>query len=195
MALVVPFEGLPGCGKSTAIEAIKRDPRLRGLKVAVLDIDSSPDAPFIRLITNACAFDSPIRMLLFWALHLQLYDIIQRRKNDTDIILVDRFLGSLRAYDVYGNGVPRELADWVSQYIKRWPDITFFLDVPLEVAQKRKQSKTFADPDFAKRVCRGYQKLAREFSWVLIDADRDPTFVAGQCVELIIARLNGPDIR
>lgn len=191
MALTVAFEGMPGCGKSTAIEIVASDPRLRGFKVAVLDIDSSPDAPSIRPVANTCPFNNPARILLFWVLRLQQYDLIQQKRKNTDIFLLDRFLGSSIAYDVYGNGVPRELVDWVGQYIKQMPDITFFLDVPLEIARERKKSKTMVDLEFARRVERGYQELAREFSWVRIDATKTPALVAGQCLDAITAKLKG----
>ncbi len=195
MAHTFAFEGLPGCGKSTVIEMVKADPRLQNFKIAALDIDSSPDAPVIRPIADAYSFKNPARMLLFWVLRIQQYDVIQQRRNNTDIFLLDRFLGSLWAYDIYGNGVPRELITWLCKYIKQWPDVTFFLDVPLEVAQKRKQSKTMADPAFAQRVEQGYQELADAFYWVRVDANRDPALVAGQCLETIINKLSGPDIR
>lgn len=188
MALTAAFVGPPGCGKSTAIGKTTADPRLRSMKVEVLDISSSPDAPFIRSIASAYDFGSPLRILLFWILRLQQDDMIQQRKNGADIILMDSCWWTTLANDVYGNGVPRVLLDWLGRYIKQWPDITFFLDVPLEVAQKRKQSKTFADPEFAKRVWQGYQELARESSWVRIDGTQKPDRVAERCIEVILAK-------
>lgn len=103
--------------------------------------------------------------------------------------MIDSFWWVALANDVYGNGVPREFADWASRYIKQWPDVTFFLDVPLEVARKRKKSKTMADLEFAKRVWQGYQELSREFSWVRIDANQTPSQVATQCLEIIITQI------
>lgn len=85
--------------------------------------------------------------------------------------------------------MPREFADWASRYIKQWPDVTFFLDVPLEVARERKKSQTMNDQAYARRVWQGYQELAREFSWVRVDATQTPDQVAAQCIETILAQM------
>lgn len=65
MACTYVLAGLPGCGKSTAIELIEKNLCRRGFKVATLDLDSDQDTPLIRLAANPHPFDSPARTLLF----------------------------------------------------------------------------------------------------------------------------------
>ena len=186
MALIVAFEGLPGAGKTTMISMITNDLRGRGLKVEIADIETVGNASVLRPITKTYPLGHPARILLFWVLRLQQYETIL--KADCDIILVDRFWGSTLAYDIYGNRVPEELVKWLGQYLKKQADITIFLDAPLEVVRQRKEAKTMTDIAFAKRVERGYQRLASSLSWIRMDATQKPEQVRKCCLEVILSK-------
>lgn len=188
MALIVAFEGLPGSGKTTAIGVITDDLRDRGFKVGIADIETVGHAPVLRPITRTYPLGHPARILLFWVLRLQQYEAMQKLA-DVDIVLVDRFWGSTIAYDIYGNGVPKELVGWLGQYLKYQPDITLFFEVALDVVQQRKRAKTMSDLAFAKRVEQGYQKLADELSWFHVDAAQKPELVKKCCLEIILSKL------
>jgi len=188
VALTVAFEGLPGCGKTTIIRMMMDDLRHRRFKVETADIETVGHAPVLRAVTRTYPLGHPARILLFWVLRLQQYEAMQKM-DDIDIILVDRFWGSTLAYDVYGNGIPRELVGWVGQYIKRQPDITLFFEAPLDVVRQRKEAKTMSDLAFAKRVEWGYQQLATALSWVRVDATEEPEQVKKRCLEVVLSRL------
>jgi len=182
VALTVAVEGLPGCGKTTVIEMMMDDLRRRGLKVEMVDIETIGHAPTLRAIARTYSLGHPARIILFWVLRLQQYDTLQEMLGGTDIIFADRFWGSSLAFDVYGNGVPREILEWVGQHIKRQPDITFLFEAPIEVVRQRKEAKTISDDGFARRVEKGYQELADALSWIRVDAAQGPEQVKEDCL-------------
>lgn len=188
MALIVAIEGLPGSGKTTVIQMMADELRGRGLKIGTVDIEITGYAPALRAIARTYPLGHPARVLLFWVLRLQQYEAMQELTG-MDIVFADRFWGSTLAYDVYGHGMPRELADWFGRYIKRQPDITILFEAPLGVVRQRKEAKTMSDPDFARRVERGYQELADALSWIRVDATQEPEEVKKRCLEIILSKL------
>ncbi|MEK7110895.1 MAG: dTMP kinase [Patescibacteria group bacterium] len=188
VALLVAVEGLPGCGKTTVIRMMMDDLRGRGFKTEMADIETIGHAPALRAAARTYPLGHPARILLFWVLRLQQYEVIQKL-DDADIVFADRFWGSTLAYDVYGNGVPRELLEWVGQRIKRQPDITLLFEAPLDVVRRRKEAKTMSDLDFARRVEQGYQQLADKLSWVRVDATREPERVKERCLGVVLSKL------
>ncbi|MBI4122796.1 MAG: thymidylate kinase [Parcubacteria group bacterium] len=189
MSLIIGVEGLPGCGKTTIIGMLKDELRSCGLQVEMVDVETIGHAPTLRAIARTYPLGHPARILLFWVLRIQQYDTMQEMLDKADIIFADRFWGSTIAFDVYGNGVPRELLDWVGQHIKRQPDITLLFEAPLCVVRERKEATTMGDPSFARRVERGYQELANIFSWVRVDATLSPARVREACLQAILPAL------
>lgn len=189
MTLTVAVEGLPGCGKTTVIEMLMRDLRARGRVVEMVDIEITGSAPALRAIARTYQLGHPARILLFWVLRLQQYDALRGMLGKTDIIFADRFWGSTLAFDVYGNGVPREFLEWVGQHIERQLDLTFLFEAPLEVVRQRKTANTMSDLGFARRVEQGYEYLADTLGWIRVDATREPASVAEQCLEVIVSKL------
>lgn len=189
MPLFVAFEGLPGTGKTTAIEKIKKDLKRNGFKAVISDIETIGDAPRLRAIAGKYPPGHPAKILLFWILRIQQYDFAMENLGNADVVIADRFWGSTLAFDVYGNMVPEELMRWVKGYIKIWPDITFFFDAPLGVAIKRKESGTMKDIKFARRAEKGYLALAEKLGWVRVDASLSPEKVEKICLDIILGEL------
>ena len=188
VTLTVAVEGLPGCGKTTVIEMMMDNLRKRGLKVKMVDIETIGHAPTLRAIARTYPLGHPARIILFWVLRLQQYDEMQKMLEGADIIFADRFWGSSLAFDVYGNGVPREILGWVGQHIKQ-SDITFLFEAPIEVVRQRKEAKTIRDDGFARRVAKGYQELADALSWTRVDATQEPEHVMECCLRVVLSNL------
>ena len=186
MALVVACEGLSGCGKTTIIEMLMKDLRSQGLRVKMFDIENIEHAPTLRAIAKEYPLDHPGRFMLFWTLRLQQYETICAAQDQFDVIFADRLFGSPIAHDVFGNGVPCEVWDWLLGYFKQRPDITFLFEAPLEVVRQRKDAPTTGDFAFAQRVALGYQKLADEFSWTRVNATQKPEEVKTFCLNAIL---------
>jgi dTMP kinase len=96
-------------------------------------------------------------------------------------VVVDRFSGSTLAYQGYGRGLPlgaiTDACDLATGAL--WPDLNILLDVPLEVAAKRRMRNEVLpdrieseDEAFHARVAEGFQALAAgdPRRWFVIDA-------------------------
>jgi thymidylate kinase len=177
MSGAVAVEGMSGSGKSTIVRALLEACQARGKRARVVSIESS-HALLLRSIAEKFSVDDPSRMLLFWTIRLIQSKQIEEQIDTNDLLLVERLMGSTRANDQFGNGVPKQVIDWVGSHVRQ-PEKTLFLDVPLEVALQRKpSSRTLQDPEMAKRIYNGYQTQAQVFSWTRIDAT--------QSVELVL---------
>lgn len=184
-ALVVGFEGVPGCGKTTIIRLLILALRALGIDAIAVDADTSRHAPALRAMAEALPLDNLVRSAIFWHMRKQQHGIIEAMRCHTHVVFADRTLfGTAYAYDVYGNGVERELLDIFGQDL-RPPDITFLLEIPLAAAQKRKASRTMRDPGLARRVQYGYAELAGVHGWIRVDATRTPEQVKGACLAII----------
>jgi thymidylate kinase len=190
MGLVVGFEGLPGCGKTTVIGLLIRALEALRLRATAVDIDTSRYAPALRAIADALPIQNMARSMMYWSMRILQYDAIDRMRGGMDVIFADRTWGTALAFDGWGNGVARDALEHIGKFL-RAPDITFFLRVPLAVARARKSSRTMADPDFARRVEHGYECLAARHGWIPVDAERTPEQVKEYCFEIIRARMAG----
>ena len=103
MPLVAVLEGLPGCGKTTAIELMIRELNAEGLRVAAVDIDTAPHASILREITHTLPLENLARSMIFWAMRIMQYDVIRDMRGRMDVIFMDRSWGSALAFDGYGN--------------------------------------------------------------------------------------------
>lgn len=188
-ALFIAFEGLPGAGKTTVIKMLKKELQANGKTVKIIDIETSNKALALRTVAESYPLGNLSRILLFWVLRLQQYDLFEKMRNEADIIFADRFWGSTVVIDVCGNGIPIEVANCFGKYIKKMPDITFFFDIPFEVAKHRKFQNTMKELDFARRVERGYKKFAKKFNWLCVDATEPPEAVKKHCMDIILPSL------
>lgn len=188
MTLVVAVEGLPGCGKTTAIEHMIRDLSTEGLRVAAVDIDTAPHASGLRSFAHTLPLKHLERSMIFWAMRIMQYDAIQEMRDRMDVIFADRSWGSVLAFDGYGNGISLPALENIGGDLTQ-PDITLLFSAPLEIAAARKESRTMQDLAFARRVEQGYAALAAAHAWMLVDATRTPENVKEQCLALIHAAL------
>ena len=120
-------------------------------------------------------------------------------------VVVDRFSGSTLAYQGYGRGLPieevREACDLAAG--GRWPDLSVLLDLPFEVAKRRRAAQQTgpagARPDrieaekrdFHLRVVDGFRKIAAADAehWVVIDGSGAASDVAAEVLEAVRSRL------
>ena len=190
MRLFVTFEGPDGSGKTTQIELLAE--RLRQLGHNVL-ITREPGGTSIGNQTRAVVHDvqnvemtGETEFLLYSASRAQLVrQVIEPHLERGGTVLCDRFADSSMAYQGYGRELDLEMIRCITQFATGGllPDLTIYLDLPVEVGLGRKQSAHAAQAgewnrldqqtiEFHRRVRRGYLKMAKAEPnrWLVVDA-------------------------
>ena len=203
----IVFEGIDGSGKTTQINqlsqwlkskniipeknqlVITREPggTKLGKSIRSLLLDSSRDK----------APDSITELLLYAADRAQhVNEIIMPSLHKGDWVLSDRFCGSTLAYQGYGRKLDikliKDLEVIATQSIS--PDITFFLDIPVDESIKRrinmKDDRIEKEGrDFLKKVSLGFKELSKAKKWKKISATKSKeeitTFIKYEIKQLL----------
>ncbi|MDX1642197.1 MAG: dTMP kinase [Balneolaceae bacterium] len=171
--MLISFEGIDGCGKSTQIELLKKHFEQKGLTYSVFREPGGTEiSEKIRsLLLHETDDMHPVtELLLFSAARSQLIQekvlpLLKRNK----IVILDRFFDSTTAYQGYG----RESAELQSIHVLNQlaahqikPDLTFYLKIDPKEAEKRtsgdrKDRMENAGEQFFKNVSKGYDELAK----------------------------------
>ena len=190
MRLFVTFEGPDGSGKTTQIEMLAE--RLRHLGHNVL-ITREPGGTSIGNQTRTVVHDvknvemtGETEFLLYSASRAQLVrQIIEPHLERGGTVLCDRFADSSMAYQGYGRELDLEMIRCITHFATGGliPDLTIYLDLPVEVGLRRKQSAHAAQAgewnrldqqtiEFHRRVRQGYLKMAQAEPkrWLVVDA-------------------------
>ena len=182
MAAFIVFEGGEGAGKSTQSRLLSRRLTREGYRVTLThEPGGTPVGQVIRRWLKTHPGLTPLtELLLFTGARAQLMEkMIAPALDGQKIVVCDRFTASTVAYQGYGRGLDLKLIDQLNMAATHGlrPDLTVFLDVPVEAGLARKSASmrdTFeSEPvEFHKRVREGYLKLAQEDPerWVIVDA-------------------------
>jgi dTMP kinase len=140
-------------------------------------------------------------ILLFQASRAQLVEeVIRPHLERGGVVLSDRYADSTLAYQGYGHQVDieplRVLVNFATGGLK--PDLTFLLDVDVEIGLRRKELKgewnrlDAYNLDFHQRVRQGYLQLVRNEPerWVVIDASQAPGQVQNEMRRVASERLH-----
>lgn len=174
--MFITFEGLDFCGKSTQVELLENYFLAKEYKVIVIrEPGGTPISEKIRDILldkkNSEMFDAT-ELLLFSASRSQLVNqTILKSLENNFYVISDRFHDSSIAYQGFGRKIDIDFVIKLQKFAigKAIPDITFFIDIPVDEVVKRmsKVKKVELDRiensklDFYERVRQGYITLAQ----------------------------------
>ena len=192
MALFVTFEGGEGSGKSTQAKLLYQ--RLHKQAIPSL-LTHEPGVTSLgkkvaRLLKWTKDVDiSPIaELLLFNTSRAQIVDeIIRPSLESGNVVICDRYADSTTAYQGYGRGLDLTVVAAVNNIATQGlvPDLTVFLDMPVEkgLARKKDEKDRFEieSVNFHKRVREGYLKMAaaEPERWLVVDAEKSKEEIAG----------------
>jgi dTMP kinase len=190
--VLVTFEGIEAAGKSTLIAALAEDLRNGGDVVLVTrEPGGTPLGDSLRAVflDPALSIDPVAEVMLLNAARAQLVaDVIAPALKERTIVLCDRFFDATIAYQAYGRGLDLEavLELCLAATHRIAPNLTFLIDVPVEVSRERLRARGGADrleredAAFHARVREGYLQMARRFSnrFVILDGTRPPELLA-----------------
>jgi len=171
--MLFTFEGIDGCGKSTQIKLLAEYLITTGKKVLTLREPGGTElAEKIRnLLLNKSNHVSPLtELLLFEASRSDLVEnVIKPALSNNDYVLIDRFYDSTLAYQGYGRGIQIEKIKFCQEIATNdiKPDLTFFLDIPLEISVARCKDKNLdrmelAGNIFFDKVSQGFREIAKK---------------------------------
>ncbi len=174
--MFITFEGIDFCGKSTQIELLKSYLLKKNKKVRVIrepgGTEISEKIRTMLLDKENSKMLMETEFLLFSASRSQLVrEKIRPYLNEGIYVISDRFHDSSTAYQGYGRGISVEVILSIHKLAigNTIPDITFFIDIPVEVAEQRRREKSIkhldrienSNKDFYSRVRNGYLELAK----------------------------------
>lgn len=175
--MFISFEGIDFSGKSTQIELFKDYLVEHNKKVEILrepgGTEISEKMRQVLLDNKNYKIFAEAELLLFSASRAQLVREKIRPYLEKGIYVIsDRFHDSSTAYQGYGRGVPIEIVKQVHQLAigDTIPDLTFFIDIPVGIANERRKKKSkgkldrieLADTEFYNRVRNGYLEIAKQ---------------------------------
>ena len=197
--MFISFEGTEGVGKSTLIATLQNALIELGFDVVLTrEPGGTPLAEKIRnllLQPDQEVMSVQTELLLLYAARAQhLSHVILPALAQGKIVLCDRFVDASLAYQHGGRQMPREDIDLLTQqFVAKLPDLTFWLDAPVEVGMQRAKNRGGLDRfeqekmEFFGRVRQVYAEIAQK------DVDRvvrlDATQSAEQIAQLALAQL------
>ncbi|BDE05396.1 thymidylate kinase [Vulcanimicrobium alpinum] len=200
--MLVTFEGIEAAGKSTLIAALVGVLNGRGESVLVTkEPGGTPLGEALRgvFLDPSLRIDPVAEAMLLNASRAQLVaDVIVPALRRGEAVLCDRFFDSTIAYQGYGRELDveqlLELCLAATQRIA--PDLTFLVDIPVEVSAERVRARGGADrleredALFHARVHAGYHQLARRFPqrYVVLDGTLAPQTLAAEALAVLDRR-------
>ena len=171
-AVIVVFEGIDGCGKSTQAKKFASYLRAGHRKVIFLkEPGSTKIGKKIReiLLSEKNRISPLCELLLYLAARSQLYEeILKKSINKPVVVVFDRFIDSTTAYQGYGRDIPLDFIDKAHEMIIQnlKPDITFIIDIPAEklkeYIKKKGADRLEKSLAFQKKVRNGYLAIAKK---------------------------------
>jgi dTMP kinase len=175
--MFLTFEGIDFCGKSTQVDLLKNYLVSTGKQVQIIrepgGTEISEKIRDILLDKQNHMMFMETEFLLFSASRAQLVrEKIKPYLDKGYYVISDRFHDSSTAYQGFGRGIPYDQIVKVNQMAigDNVPDITFFIDIPVEEAQRRKEvSKNIeldrieiSEDNFYSKVREGYYAIAEK---------------------------------
>jgi dTMP kinase len=175
--MFITFEGLDFCGKSTQVQLLEKYLLGKGEKLKIIrepgGTSISEKIRDILLDKKNSEMSIETELILFAASRSQLVNqAIIPLLEQNYFVISDRFHDSSIAYQAFGRKISLSFVEELQKFIigKAVPDITFFLDIPIEEVITRKSKIKQIDLDriesseidFYERVRDGYLYLERK---------------------------------
>ncbi len=190
--IFITLEGGEGAGKSTQIRLLADALKAQGRDVVITrEPGGTPEAEKIRdfLVKRDGGNWTPMAecLLLYAARQMHVENLIKPALTEGKVVISDRFADSTRAYQSFGHGLPLDTIESLNKLALGdfAPDLTFILDLPVDVGLGRAGKRLSSDQSqedrferigggFHERLRQGYLQIARRDSGrcVVVDATR-----------------------
>ncbi len=204
--MFITFEGPDGAGKTTVLQQLV--PQLQQLTSLTIKLSREPGGNWIAeairkliLDVNNQNMDVRTEALLYAAARRQhLVENILPALQNNEIVISDRFVDSSIAYQGAGRQIGEKAVAQINEFATEGltPDLTLYLDVPVEVGLQRIKAHRQGQNDrldqeklsFHRRVRQAYLQLWRDNPQriVKVDATQPLTTVIATCRQIILQR-------
>lgn len=198
--MFISFEGTEGVGKTTLISKLY-DYFVEQQHAVLLTREpgGTPLAEQIRQLLladdTADKMGHDTELLLMYAARAQhIQNVIMPALQRGDVVLCDRFTDASFAYQCVGRGLSREKLALLNQtFVPRMPDLTFWLDAPIELGMARARERGALDRfeqekmEFFGKVRAGYAELHQQAPERIkrLDASQGPDQVFAQALSFL----------
>lgn len=164
---LVAFEGVDGSGKSTQI--LRAADYLGGLGIPVTTLREPTSGQYGKALR---AFINSGKRCFITELSLFLLDRVEDVRDNImpaldrgDVVLIDRYYPSNMAYQCDGKPGQMQMIQTLNEVFAPVPNITLWLDVPVDVAlarivKGRESADGFEKADFLKQVAGAYHEMS-----------------------------------
>lgn len=197
--MLISFEGTEGCGKSTLIRHLIEN--LSSLKIPVISTrepGGSLIAEKIRKILLEDEMRPLTELFLYESSRAEHFEsVIVPALKEGKVVLCDRFIDSTVAYQGFARGLDLKMIEKLNQFatLHRVPDLTFFLDLPVEEGLARATDPNRfekAGIEFQKKVRKGFLYSIRKNKkrWVVLKVrNRTPEDIAEEALKVILKKI------
>ncbi len=201
--MFIVFEGIDASGKETQVKLLAKALKKMGHEVFLIAFPDykNPIGKMIRkFLDNKVDLDVETRALLYAADRRYRYRDIKKALDSGKIVIADRYCYSNIAYQGSQGAKPSWLASLDATLV--FPDLVFFLDVPVKVALKRKTRRDrysrYAELlekvreaywDMANRTIRPFAEYGDYSEWVVIDGTKSIDDIHSRILEEVKKRL------
>ena len=198
--MFISFEGTEGVGKTTLIRKIYEHLEQQGQQVVLTrEPGGTPMAEQIRSlllsVNHEESMSNDTELLLMYAARAQhLQQVIMAALKEHKTVLCDRFTDASFAYQCAGRGLSQSKLQLLNEnFVSHMPDITFWLDAPIETGMSRARERGALDRfeqekvTFFEKVRVGYQHLWEQYPERVkrLDATQSPEQVFAQALQYL----------
>lgn len=198
--MFISFEGTEGVGKTTLIRKIYEHLEQQGQQVVLTrEPGGTPMAEQIRAlllsVNHEEAMSHDTELLMMYAARAQhLQQVIVPALTGHKTVLCDRFTDASFAYQCAGRGLSQSKLQLLNEnFVSHMPNITFWLDAPIETGMSRARERGALDRfeqekvTFFEKVRAGYQQLWTQYPERVkrLDATQTPEQVFAQALQYL----------
>ncbi len=202
---LISFEGGEGAGKTVQIKRLRDTLTEQGFDVVVLREPGgtviSEQIRDVVLSAKNVGIAYTTEVLLFQAARAQLYrELVLPSLEAQKVVLMDRTRDSSVVYQGMVRGFGVDVIEQLNNISTRetYPDLTFLLDVPVEIGLTRRAQTDKMDrldmeaKDFHQKVRDAYLELAKKNDhnrWVILDGTKSIDTLVAEIKEAVEKRL------
>lgn len=190
--MLINITGIDGCGKSSQIKLLENYIQSKGTRVFVSKAYGKAEKDIFSAYVEI--LEQEALLFLFQAFHVRQFLKAQEALEKRDVVIADRWDESYIVYHSRRGILARDplLREKLNKIAFKSvvPDLTFLLNVSVEVAHARTHARgaDFFDKkpaDYHEMMRKGYLSLAQERQWYVLDSNQNIETLNEEVVSIV----------